>query len=289
MKKFLLLAFIPLCTFAQNLQPYDSIAVNIFKRALADNMSYEMLRELTTTIGHRLSGSPQAAQAVEWSKRTMERLGFDRVWLEPVTVPHWVRGSVEQGIILANGPRKAIPIRITALGGSIGTPGEGITAEVIEVKSFEELQALGETAKGKIVFFNRPMDRTQFDTFTAYGGAVNQRGRGAIEAARAGGVAALVRSMTTRLDDFPHTGGMGYDEAVTKVPGAAISTNDAEALSNLLKKEKSVRVTIILSAQTLPDAESFNVVGEIRGTEKPDEVVLVGGHLDSWDKGQGAH
>ena len=289
MKKFLLLAFIPLFALAQNLQPYDSIAVGIFKRALSDNKAYEMLYELTTTVGHRLSGSPQAAQAVEWSKRTMERLGFDRVWLEPVTVPHWVRGSVEHGTILARGSRKAIPIRITALGGSIGTPGEGITAEAIEVKSFEELQALGDTAKGKIVFFNRPMDRTQFDTFTAYGGAVNQRGRGAIEAARAGGVAALVRSMTTRHDDFPHTGGMGYDETVAKVPGAAISTNDAEVLSNLLKKEKSVRVTIKLSAQTMPDAESFNVVGEIRGTEKPDEVILVGGHLDSWDKGQGAH
>jgi len=289
MKKFLFLAFIPLFALAQNLQPYDSIAVGIFKRALSDNKAYEMLYELTTTVGHRLSGSPQAAQAVEWSKRTMERLGFDRVWLEPVTVPHWVRGSVEHGTILARGSRKAIPIRITALGGSIGTPGEGITAEAIEVKSFEELQALGDTAKGKIVFFNRPMDRTQFDTFTAYGGAVNQRGRGAIEAARAGGVAALVRSMTTRHDDFPHTGGMGYDETVAKVPGAAISTNDAEVLSNLLKKEKSVRVTIKLSAQTMPDAESFNVVGEIRGTEKPDEVILVGGHLDSWDKGQGAH
>ena len=289
MRKLCFLVLLPSLMLAQNLQPYDSLAVKIFKQALSDNNAYELLNELTTTIGHRLSGSPQAAAAVEWSKNVMEHLGFDRVWLEPVTVPHWVRGDVEHGTILANGSRNARTLNITALGGSIGTPDRGITGEVVEVKSFEELRALGEKAKGKIVFFNRPMDRTLFHTFEAYGGAVNQRGRGAIEAAKAGGVAAIVRSMTTRLDYSPHTGGMGYDESVPKVPAAAISTNDAETLSELLATEKTVRVTFTLSAQTLPDVESANVIGEIRGSEKPEEVIVIGGHLDSWDKGQGAH
>ncbi|MCI0706668.1 MAG: M20/M25/M40 family metallo-hydrolase [Ignavibacteriae bacterium] len=290
-KRLLVLALLPALLFAQtsNLQPYDTLAVTIFKKTLADNWAYETLYDLTTNIGHRLSGSSQAASAVEWSKNVMEHIGADRVWLEPVMVPHWVRGDIEEGTILANGSRGAITLNITALGGSIATPTQGITAEVIEVKSFDELGALGDKAKGKIVFYNRPMDRTQFDTFNAYGGAVNQRGRGAIEAARAGGVAALVRSMATRLDYFPHTGGMGYVDSVTKVPAAAISTRDAETLSELLKTEKSVRVRFKLSAQTLPDVESHNVIGEIRGSEKPEEVVLVGGHLDSWDKGQGAH
>lgn len=274
---------------AQPLQPYDSIAVRIFRKALADNRAYEMLYELTTNIGHRLSGSPQAAQAVEWSKNMMERLGFDRVWLEPVMVPRWVRGNVEEASVLASGARKAIPLKVTALGGSIGTPPKGITAEVVEVTSFEELRVLGEKAQGKIVFFNRPMDRTLFNTFEAYGRAVNQRGRGAIEAARAGGVAALVRSMTTRIDDFPHTGGMGYVDTIPKVPAAAMSTKDAELLSKLLATEKRVTVNLKLSAQTLPDVESANVIGELRGTEKPEEVIVIGGHLDSWDKGQGAH
>lgn len=282
---FLLLHSLP----AQQLQPYDSVAFRIFRKALTDNRAYEMLYELTTKIGHRLSGSPQAAQAVEWSKTMMEQLGFDRVWLEPVMVPRWVRGNVEEASVLASRTRKAIPLKVTALGGSIGTTPKGITAEVVEVTSFEELRALGEKAKGKIVFFNRPMDRSLLNTFEAYGRAVNQRGRGAIEAALAGGVAALVRSMTTRIDDVPHTGGMGYVDTIPKVPAAAISTKDAELLSKLLATEKSVMVNLKLSAQTLPDVESANVIGELRGTEKPEEVIVVGGHLDSWDKGQGAH
>jgi hypothetical protein len=157
------------------------------------------------------------------------------------------------------------------------------------VKSFDELTKLGEKVKGKIVFFNRPMDRTQMQTFAAYGGAVDQRGGGAIMASRAGGVAALVRSMTTRIDDSPHTGGMGYVDSVKKVPSAAISTRGAEYLSKLLAQGTPVRIQLKLSAQTLPDVESANVVGELRGTEKPNEVIVMGGHLDSWDIGFGAH
>jgi Zn-dependent M28 family amino/carboxypeptidase len=203
-------------------------------------------------------------------------------------VPRWVRGPVEEGTLLLPSGQKE-KLNITTLGGSIGTPPEGITAEVVEVKSFDELKALGAKAKGKIIFFNRPMDRTLMQTFAAYGGAVDQRGGGAIMAARAGGVAALVRSMTTRIDDSPHTGGMGYADSTTKVPGVAVSTRGAEYLSKLLAQGTRIRIQLKLSAQTLPEVESANVVGELRGTEKPGEVIVMGGHLDSWDIGFGAH
>ncbi len=269
-------------------QKYDSLAVRIAKEALSSNNSYDMLEDLCTNIGNRISGSPQAAKAVQWAKKRMEDLGFENVHLEPVMVPHWVRGPVEEAyLLLPSGQREKL--KITTLGGSIATPPEGITAEVIEVRSFDELRALGNKAKGKIVFFNRPMERTQLQTFAAYGGAVDQRGGGAIMAAQAGGVAALVRSMTTRIDDSPHTGGMGYVDTVKKIPGAAISTRGAEYLSKLLAQGTPVRIQLKLSAQTLPDVESANVVGELRGTEKPNEVIVVGGHLDSWDIGFGAH
>ena len=269
-------------------QKYDSLAVRIAKEALGSNNSYDMLEDLCTKVGNRISGSPQAAKAVQWAKKKMEELGFENVHLEPVMVPHWVRGPLEEAyLLLPSGQREKL--KITTLGGSIATPPEGITAEVIEVKSFDELRTLGDKAKGKIVFFNRPMDRTQFSTFAAYGGAVNQRGGGAIMAAKAGGVAALVRSMTTRIDDSPHTGGLGYVDTIKKVPSAAISTRGAEYLSKLLAQGTPVRIQLKLSAQTLPDVESANVVGELRGTEKPNEVIVVGGHLDSWDIGYGAH
>lgn len=251
--------------------------------------AYEMLHELCTTIGPRLSGSPNADKAVAWAKKKMETLGFDRVWLEPVMVPHWVRGPIEEASIISPSSKKNIPLKICALGGSIATPPKGITAEVVEVKSFEELRSLGEKAKGKIIFFNRPMERGLFSTGQAYGRAVNQRSQGAIEAAKVGGVAALVRSMTTRLDDVPHTGAMNYVDTIPKVPSAAISTIGANRLSDLLKKEGRVTMYLKLTCETLPDKESANVIGEIVGTEKPNEVIVVGGHFDSWDKGQGAH
>lgn len=273
-------------TFSQ--QPYDLLAQKIAREALVSNKAYDMLNELCTKVGTRLSGSAGAAKAVVWGKKTMEELGFENVHLEPVMVPHWTRGKEEKGFIFfPDGKREKI--NITALGGSIATPAQGIVAEVIEVKSFDEVRALGAKAKGKIIFFNRPMDRALFSTGAAYGGAVGQRGRGAVEAAAVGGVAALVRSMTTRLDDVPHTGAMNYVDSIKKVPTAAISTIGAERLSKLLIGGKHIQVYLKLSAETLPDVESANVIGELRGTEKPEEVIVIGGHLDSWDKGQGAH
>jgi hypothetical protein len=273
---------------ANHNQPYLEIARQITRAALAEGRAYHLLAELTSH-GPRLSGSPQAAAAVEWSRQTMMQLGFDNVRLQEAMVPHWVRGPIEEAAIINSTTMGTVPLTVCALGGSIATPEMGLVAEVIEVKSFDELKALGTKAAGKIIFFNRPMDAGKINTFEAYGGAVNQRGSGAIEAAKAGGVAALVRSMTTRLDDVPHTGGMGYQDGVLKVPAAAISTMDANLLSQIIAQEKSVRVRLKLTCQTLPDAPSANVLGEITGIEKPEEIIVVGGHLDSWDKGTGAH
>jgi carboxypeptidase Q len=269
-------------------QPYESTAKSIISSGLGSCKAYALLHDLTTTVGPRLVGSPNAAKAVEWAKRTMENLGFQNVHTEPVAVPHWVRGPVEKASVrLSSG--KTVPLTVCALGGSVGSPAEGITAEVVQVKSFDELKAMGDKAKGKIVFFNRPMDPTKINPGEAYGGAVNQRGSGAVEAARAGGIGALVRSMTMQLDDVPHTGSMHYNDSLPQVPAAAVSIIGANLLDSLLAADPHLMLTVKLSCQRLPDVESANVVGELTGTEKPEEVIVIGGHLDSWDKGQGAH
>jgi hypothetical protein len=269
-------------------KPYADLAKEIIRAALSEGQAFRLLNELTG-LGPRLSGSPQAAAAVEWSRQTMMQLGFENVRLQEIMVPHWVRGPIEEAAVINSVTLGTVPLSICALGGSIATPEMGIVAEVVEVKSFEELKALGKKAEGKIIFFNRPMDPTKINTFEAYGGAVNQRGSGAIEAAKAGGVAALVRSMTTRLDDVPHTGAMRYQDGVPKIPAAAIGLVSANRLSQLLAHEKTVRLRLKLTCETLPDAPSASVLGEIVGAEKPEEIIVVGGHLDSWDKGTGAH
>jgi len=267
----------------------DSLAIRrIFDEALLRGESYENLRYLTGTIGARLSGSPQAQQAVEWGKTTMEKAGFDRVYLQEVMVPHWVRGKQERGEIVGN-KDKGIKVAVCALGGSVGTGGK-LKAGVVEVHSLAEVKALPEAAvKGKFVFYNRPFNDALIEPGQAYGGAVDQRGLGAIEAAKRGAVGALVRSMTSARDDNPHTGAMRYDEAVPKVPGAALSTLAAEQLSQLLKANPDLQFELEMECATLPDVKSYNVVGEIKGSKYPDEIITVGGHLDSWDLAQGAH
>ncbi len=261
----------------------------IFDEALSKGQSYKMLHDLSINIGPRLSGSPGAAAAVEWSRHVMEDYGFDSVWLQPVMVPHWVRGSKEIGRIIST-KKGTLSVNVCALGGSIGTGPSGITAQIVEVKSFEELKSLGtKNVEGKIVFFNRPMDATKINTFSAYGGAVEQRANGASEAAKYGAVAALVRSMGSNLEDYPHTGNMRYAPNVVKIPALAISTAHAEQLSKLVKDDKEVQVYLENHSVTLEDSPSYNVIGEIRGSEYKDEIIVVGGHLDSWDLGQGAH
>lgn len=274
---------------AQSDYKTDSLFIRqLFDKALSDGKSYDWLRHLTTQIGHRLSGSEGAAQAVQYTRQVMEQEGFDRVFLQNVMVPHWVRGAREKAYIQAG--KQKIEVPIAALGGSVATPKAGIRAKVIEVKNFQELRDLGkEKVQGKIVFFNRPMDPTKLNTFDAYSGAVDQRGNGATEAARMGAVGAIVRSMTTRLDDFPHTGAMRYGTGVPMIPAAGISTNGAELLSKMLKSDPNLEFFFQQNPETLPDALSHNVIGELRGSTNPDEILVVGGHLDSWDLGQGAH
>jgi len=259
----------------------------IYDEALTNGQAFDWLTHLTTQIGGRLAGSPQSYAAIEYGKQVLDTLGMDSVWLQSCMVPHWSRGNIEQ-VKVVSSALGSMDLKATSLGNSIGTPSTGILAEVIEVKSLDEVEALGAKVRGKIVFYNRPMDPKQLRTFNAYGGAVDQRVFGASKAAEFGAVASIVRSMTTRLDDYPHTGTLVYTEGITKVPGMAISTNDAEQLSDLLQHGK-VSVYMNTNCQTLSDKKSYNVIGEIKGSTHPDEIILVGGHLDSWDLGQGAH
>lgn len=265
----------------------DPTGESIRREGLQNPQAFGLLRELTKGIGGRLSGSPQAAKAVAWGERRMRELGFENVHLVPCKVPHWVRGKPEKATLTASG--RSEPLSVCALGGSVATPRGGVAAEVIEVKSLEEATALGDRAKGKIVFFNRPMDPTLLNTFAAYGGAVDQRSRGASTAAKVGAVAVLVRSMSTAEDDAPHTGSLSYAADAPKIPAAALSTLAANRLTEALKSDPSLKVKLEMSCETLPDVDSASVVGELSGSEKPEEVIVMGGHLDSWDLAEGAH
>jgi carboxypeptidase Q len=261
---------------------------HIYDMALTDGETYQWLHHLTKDVGARLSGSPQAAAAVEYTRQMLDTIGLDSVWLQPCMVPHWVRGEKEV-VRISESAMGTVALNALALGGSVGTGAAGISAEVVEVKTFEELETLGKDAiEGKIVFYNRPFDATLLNTFQAYGGAVGQRASGAIEAAKYGAVGTLVRSMASGLNDMPHTGGMYYKDGVEKIPSVAISTNDAELMSSLLQLGP-VKVYIRTTSETYPDKKSYNVIGEIKGREKPDEIIVIGGHLDSWDAGEGAH
>ena len=262
-----------------------------FYTSLLNGQAYEWLDYLTNRIGSRLSGSLGAERAVAWTKAALDALGLDRVYLQPVKVPKWVRGSKEFALI-ETAPGVTFNVPITALGGSVATPSVGLKAFVVEVQGIEELKALGrEQIEGKIVFFNRPMQADLISTFQAYSGCVDQRYSGAKEASAYGAVGVIVRSMNLRLDDLPHTGAMSYgDQDVSKrIPAAAISTNAAEKLSKLLKLEPNLKFLFRQQCKTYPDVWSHNVIGEITGSEFPNEIIVVGGHLDSWDLGDGAH
>ena len=262
-----------------------------FDTSLLNGQAYEWLDYLTNRIGSRLSGSLGAERAVAWTKAALDALGLDRVYLQPVKVPKWVRGAKEFALI-ETAPGVTFNVPITALGGSVATPSVGLKAFVVEVQGIEELKALGrEQIEGKIVFFNRPMQADLISTFQAYSGCVDQRYSGAKEASAYGAVGVIVRSMNLRLDDLPHTGAMSYgDQYVSKrIPAAAISTNAAEKLSKLLKLEPNLKFLFRQQCKTYPDVWSHNVIGEITGSEFPNEIIVVGGHLDSWDLGDGAH
>lgn len=285
---FILTLFISVQITAQD----DAKALKtIYSTSLTDGMSYEWLDHLSNQIGGRLSGSLNAERAVEYTKEELEKLGLDKVWLQPVMVPRWLRGAPEFSYIETT-PGKTTKVNICALGGSVATPSGGVKAHVVEVKSLDELKVLGEAKiKGKIVFFNRPMQADLISTFQAYGGCVDQRYAGAMEAGKYGAVGVIVRSMNLRLDDFPHTGSMSYGDLPNskRIPSAAISTNDAELLSGMLELDNNIKLYFSQHCKQLKDVQSYNVIGEITGSEFPNEYMVVGGHLDSWDLGDGSH
>ncbi len=271
-------------------QKTDSIVIKkIFNEALSNDIAYKNLEYLCKKIGARICGSPQAAAAVEWTKQLLQNMDLDNVYIEELWVHRWDRGEKEYSKMVSNinGTKE---LNICALGESIGTKVEGINAEVIEVKNFEELKKLGKKKiKGKIVFFNRPMDPTLYNTFEAYGGAADQRVHGASEAAKYGAIGVIVRSLTTNIDEFPHTGIMFYTAGVEKIPAVGVCTKDAELLSIWLKSDPKLKLFIKTNCMFFPEVKSGNVVGEIKGVQYPNEFITVGGHIDSWDLGEGAH
>ena len=273
-----------------NAQTDQEVLKTIYTQSLTNGKSYQWLDYLSNSIGGRLSGSENAEKAVQYTKAELEKLGLDKVWLQPVMVPKWVRGDKEEAHFVTNSVINKV--NICALGGSIATPQNGLTANVIEVKNFEELETLGvDKIKGKIVFYNRPMQADLIQTFMAYGGCVNQRYAGAMEAIKYGAVGVIVRSMNLRQDDLPHTGSMSYGDIPNSkhIPSAAISTNDADKLSEALKNDSDLQFYFKQNCEQFDDVLSYNVIGEITGTEFPNQFMVVGGHLDSWDLGDGSH
>ena len=288
--KYLVLIVFGFMTLGLHGQSDADYLKTIYKNSLINGQSYQWLDYLSNQIGGRLSGSLNAELAVEYTKSELENLGLDRVWLQPVMVPKWVRGNPEFAYI-ETAPGKTIAVNICALGGSVATSVQGLKAEVIEVQGIDELKLLDRSqVEGKIVFFNRPMQADLILTFEAYGGCVDQRYSGA-GAGKLGAVAMIVRSMNLRLDDLPHTGSMSYGDTPVseRIPSSAISTNDAEMLSGMLKIDSSLKLYLKQNCRQLEDVLSYNVIGEITGSQFPNEIITVGGHLDSWDLGDGSH
>ena len=290
------LSYLIIITFSvslnsQNTNDYSVFIDKIYDEALSNGYSYEWLDYLSNQIGGRLSGSINYDRSVKWGMDELKMINLDTVWLQPVMIPKWVRGAPEYAHIESS-PGNTISVPIAALGGSISTPSIGISANVIEVKNFNELKLIGkDSIAGKIIFYNRPMDPTLINTFQAYGGSVNQRTQGAVEAAKLGAIGVIVRSITTSLDDYPHTGSMYYEglSLNQRIPAAAISTNGAELLSSMLSLNPNIKFFFRQNSKNFPDVLSHNVIAQINGSEKPDEIILIGGHLDSWDLGDGSH
>ncbi len=258
------------------IEDYRERASRIIGAALTSDLAYRRLAWLTDRIGNRLSGSESLQRAIEWAASEMKSDGLEDVHTEKVMVPHWVRG--EESLELVEPVHKNLAM--LGLGNSVGTSVEGVTAEAVVVHDFDELERLGERLRGKIVVYNVP--------FTNYGATVQYRSAGPSRAARYGAVAAIVRSVTPVSLQTPHTGALRYDDAQPKIPAAAVTIEGAEMLERMQQRGEHPRLHLKMSAHFLPDAESANVVAEIRGREKPDEAVVIGGHIDSWDVGAGA-
>lgn len=281
----LFLLFISVGTFAQS---QDSLMI----RRLADDilesgMAYENLRSLCKTVGPRLAGSPGMLKAEAWGVKTLKEAGADKVWLQECMVPRWERGPKEQCWYMDNG--KKVMLDILALGNSQGSGAKGITAPVILINDFDELEKRKEEIKGKIVFYNYKFNQKFVKTFQSYGDAGKYRGQGPSRAAKYGAVAVLVRSMSHAADNHPHTGAMNYDTAFAKIPAAAVGLRDADKLAATIKSKGSVTVFLHTQSKMLADVPGHNVIGELIGSEFPEQIITIGGHLDSWDPAEGAH
>ncbi len=266
----------------------DSLFIrDIYTEALSNGECYDQLNHLCKKIGHRLAGSESAARAMEWGKNTMQGYGFDSVYIQPVSVPQWQRGPKEECFYKLNGT-EVRPVAV-ALGGSVGSK-DPITSKVIEVKSIQALKDFpDEAVRGKIVFFNKAMDPLLINTGAAYGGAWDIRGHGPSEASRKGAAACIIRSLTLADDAYAHTGSTSYDADITPIPAAALSSVDARALSKALQQNPELELSLHLQCSLKERIIQGNVIGELRGTEFPEKYIVVGGHLDSWDIGEGAH
>ncbi|MBU2019544.1 MAG: M20/M25/M40 family metallo-hydrolase [Bacteroidetes bacterium] len=284
MKQFLAYLFFCFTLHGQN----DSTFLRlIHDEALVKGHAHHNLRSLCKDVGSRLSGSASAEMAVVWSENKMKSYGFDKVYLQEIMVPHWERGT-QEGAWSRDEKGNIRKLNILALGGSISTNGK-LNASIVEFSSLAQLkEASPAQIKGKIVFLNEPMSQAFIQTFKAYGACYPIRGDGAVEASKKGAVAIVIRSLAIPLDDFPHTGSMRYDESVAKIPAAALSTNDCEWLSKELKSGK-MTLTMEMNCQNFPDIKSYNIICEMTGTEKPKDIITFGGHIDSWDAGEGAH
>ena len=287
--KYFLLVILLLTGLRTYSQDSDSLVIrNIYSEALPSTKSYEMLRELCKSIGGRLTGSKNANDAVKLIEAKLKGMNLDNVYLQKLKVRNWERGEKEAAYV--NTKKGRVNFNVCALGISVGTGDKGITGNVVEVKSWEELKNLGrENIEGKIVFFSRAADQKGYTTGYGYGSSVDQRVRGAIEGSRYGAVGVIVRSATVSYDGFPHTGVMRYNDSLTKIPAIAISTKESDVLSDLLKEDKNLTFYFRTTCHQDEDVDSYNVIGEIKGSEKPEEIIVVGGHVDSWDLGEGAH
>lgn len=284
---FCVLSFIGINLTAQN---SDSIAIKrIFSNALTDTTSYHNLRNLTAHYAGRLAGTAQSEKAVKWAEQVLKGMGLDTVYLQECKVRHWERGEKETGKV-SSAKAGSHNLNICALGGSVPTPGNGLNAKVIEIKDYDDLKKMGkDKIRGKIVFINHPADPTFYSTFASYGGVAGFRVRGAVQAAYYGAVAMVDRSATPSLSDYPHTGIMHYADTVTKIPAFSVSTNDADKLSRWLKTDPDLTLNLKSNCSELPETPSWDVIGETRGTEHPEEIIAFGGHLDCWDICQGAN
>ncbi|MFM1857859.1 MAG: hypothetical protein RLZ05_919 [Bacteroidota bacterium] len=287
--RFTLLLMVFVSQYAWS-QSADSLFIkNLSDEILRHSKAYEQLAYLTKQIGPRLAGSAGMVKAEQWGLKEMQKAGADKAWGQECLVPHWVRGGVDKATaFFVSNDKKGIPLDVVALGNSIGTGSTPLRAEVVEVKSFEDLEMKKEVVKGKIVFYNYPFNPTYVRTFQAYGDASKYRGQGPSQAAKFGAVGIIVRSMSHGTNNHPHTGATRYDSMYTKIPAVAIGLEDADRLSRWLTKE-SVQVQIKTNGHFLPDTIGHNIIGELTGTEFPDEIITVGGHLDSWDNCEGAH